>query len=46
MEVAIVPALTLRLHLLFVRRYFECNYSGSDASFMDELFGTFRSSFK
>lgn len=29
-----------------LRSYFECNYSGSDASFMDELFGTFRSSFK
>jgi len=27
-------------------RYFECNYSGSDASFMDEIFGTFRTTFK
>jgi len=25
-------------------RYFECNYAGGDAGFMDVLFGTFRSS--
>ena len=29
----------------FHHRYFECNYAGSDASFMDVLFGTFRESF-
>lgn len=27
-------------------RYFECNYSGGDAGFMDLAFGTFRSSFE
>jgi sterol desaturase/sphingolipid hydroxylase (fatty acid hydroxylase superfamily) len=27
-------------------RYFECNYAGSDAAFMDITFGTFRASFK
>jgi sterol desaturase/sphingolipid hydroxylase (fatty acid hydroxylase superfamily) len=27
-------------------RYFECNYAGSDAAFMDILFGTFKASFK
>jgi hypothetical protein len=26
-------------------RYFECNYAGLDAAFMDVLFGTFRDSF-
>jgi sterol desaturase/sphingolipid hydroxylase (fatty acid hydroxylase superfamily) len=26
-------------------RYFECNYAGTDAAFMDLLFGTFRESF-
>ena len=26
-------------------RYFECNYAGSDAAFMDIFFGTFRGSF-
>jgi len=26
-------------------RYFECNYAGSDAAFMDIAFGTFKSSF-
>lgn len=26
-------------------RYFECNYAGSDAAFMDVAFGTFRASF-
>lgn len=26
-------------------RYFECNYAGSDAAFMDITFGTFRASF-
>lgn len=26
-------------------RYFECNYAGSDASFMDIAFGTFKASF-
>jgi sterol desaturase/sphingolipid hydroxylase (fatty acid hydroxylase superfamily) len=26
-------------------RYFECNYAGTDAAFMDVLFGTFRGSF-
>jgi sterol desaturase/sphingolipid hydroxylase (fatty acid hydroxylase superfamily) len=26
-------------------RYFECNYAGTDAAFMDILFGTFRGSF-
>jgi hypothetical protein len=26
-------------------RYFECNYAGTDAAFMDILFGTFRASF-
>lgn len=27
-------------------RYFECNYAGSDAAFMDIAFGTFKASFK
>lgn len=27
-------------------RYFECNYAGSDAAFMDIYFGTFKGSFK
>jgi len=27
-------------------RYFECNYAGSDAAFMDITFGTFKASFK
>ena len=27
-------------------RYFECNYAGSDAAFMDIAFGTFKPSFK
>lgn len=27
-------------------RYFECNYAGSDAAFMDVAFGTFKASFK
>ena len=27
-------------------RYFECNYAGSDAAFMDIAFGTFKGSFK
>jgi hypothetical protein len=27
-------------------RYFECNYAGSDAAFMDIAFGTFTASFK
>ena len=27
-------------------RYFECNYAGSDAAFMDIFFGTFKASFK
>jgi sterol desaturase/sphingolipid hydroxylase (fatty acid hydroxylase superfamily) len=26
--------------------YFECNYAGSDAAFMDKAFGTFKASFK
>jgi hypothetical protein len=26
-------------------RYFECNYAGTDAAFMDRFFGTFRGSF-
>jgi hypothetical protein len=26
-------------------RYFECNYAGSDAAFMDIFFGTFKASF-
>jgi len=26
-------------------RYFECNYAGTDAAFMDRFFGTFRASF-
>jgi len=26
--------------------YFECNYAGSDAAFMDKAFGTFKGSFK
>jgi hypothetical protein len=29
----------------FHHRYFECNYAGLDAAFMDVLFGTFRDSF-
>lgn len=27
-------------------RYFECNYAGSDAAFMDIFFGTFKASFR
>jgi sterol desaturase/sphingolipid hydroxylase (fatty acid hydroxylase superfamily) len=27
-------------------RYFECNYAGTDAAFMDHMFGTFQGSFR